>query len=184
MLAGFFLLYEVNDMKLVLIGFMGSGKTTVGQLLAQKLESEVIDLDVEICQQEEKSINEIFATHGEQYFRQVEHDLLVTNMNKDNVILATGGGTPLREDNARQLMNASVPVILLQASPEVTYQRLKGDSSRPLAKGLNVSELGAIKAQRASKYIACADFEINTDHLSPQEVVTQIEEILANWQVA
>ena len=168
-------------MELVLIGFMGSGKTTISQLLAQKKHKQVLDLDQEIISREGRSINEIFAKEGEDYFRNVEHEVLVEVLANDDAILATGGGTPLRDDNASFLKASCAPVILLSASPEVTYARLKGDNTRPLANQLNVSELSAIKAKREGRYNDCADFEVVTDDLSPAEVVAEIEEFLATW---
>lgn len=169
-------------MELVLIGFMGSGKTTVSQLLAQKLQKRVVDLDQEIIRQEGKSINEIFAVDGEAHFREVEHQLLVTTASQtETEILATGGGTPLRDDNARFLKQHHAPVILLSASPAVTWTRLHGNQDRPLAKQLNVTELAALKAKRAGRYTDCADFEVITDNLTPAEVVTKIETFLATW---
>lgn len=169
-------------MELVLIGFMGSGKTTVSQLLAQKLQKQVVDLDQEIIRQEGKTINEIFALDGEEHFREVEHQLLVATAAQTKTdILATGGGTPMRADNAQFLKQQAAPVILLTASPQVTWSRLHGDEQRPLARQLNVTELAALKAKRAGRYTDCADFEVITDNLTPTEVVAKIETFLATW---
>ncbi|MCQ2570396.1 MAG: shikimate kinase, partial [Limosilactobacillus sp.] len=92
-----------------------------------------------------------------------------------------GGGTPMRNDNAQFLKQQQARVIVLTASPTVTWTRLHGDEQRPLAKQLNVNELGALQAQRAGRYLNCADFEIMTDDLTPGEVVDQIERFLATW---
>ena len=97
-------------MKAIIIGFMGSGKTTVSRLLAQKLGCRAFDLDEYIVENERRSVKQIFEEDGEDYFRKREHELLLEIL-KEDAVLATGGGTPLREDNRMAMKNAGVPVM-------------------------------------------------------------------------
>ncbi|MCD7124908.1 shikimate kinase [Limosilactobacillus caviae] len=163
--------------KLILIGFMGSGKTTVSQLLGQQLNEQVLDLDREIERQSHQTIPQIFAQSGEQGFRQLEHDVLKQSMDFEG-ILATGGGTPLREDNLQLLRHAGVPVILLAASPEETHRRLQQQNNRPLGNKLDVDGIRQLQHERQPFYDRCADLRIVTDHLTPTEIAQQIVKYL------
>ena len=154
-------------MKAIIIGFMGSGKTTVSRLLAQKLGCRAFDLDEYIVENERRSVKQIFEEDGEDYFRKREHELL-----------ATGGGTPLREDNRLAMKNAGVPVILLEASPKETFERLQGDDTRPLAAGLDETSLENLKNQRRQAYEECADYAIKTDEMTPFEITEKISKLL------
>lgn len=84
--------------------------------------------------------------------------------------MATGGGTPLREDNRLAMKNAGVPVILLEASSKETFERLQGDDTRPLAAGLDETSLENLKNQRRQAYEECADYAIKTDEMTPLEI--------------
>ncbi|MCT3198947.1 shikimate kinase [Limosilactobacillus reuteri] len=160
-------------MKLILVGFMGSGKTTVSQLLGRQLDEEVLDLDREIERQTQQTISQIFAQSGEKGFRQIEHDVLQQSMSFSG-ILATGGGTPLREDNLLLLRQVGVPIILLAASPEVTYQRLQQQDNRPLGNKLGINDIRQLQQDRQPFYDRCADFSVMTDHQTPAEITHQI----------
>lgn len=148
-------------MEMILIGFMGSGKTTVSRLLGEMLNTPVIDLDVEIVRRAGMPIADIFAQNGEPYFRQLEHDTLADIMKSDQGILATGGGTPM-------------PVVLLKASATETLRRIGGDSGRPLAQSLDEKGIADMQAQRQVNYNACADLTIKTDGLSPAAIAEEI----------
>lgn len=160
-------------MKAIIIGFMGSGKTTVSRLLAGRLGCRAFDLDEYIVSREGRSIKEIFEQDGESYFRRREHELLLEVLNED-AILATGGGTPLREDNRVAMKNAGGPVILLEASPDATYERLRDDDTRPLAGGLDERRLAELKDSRQNAYRECADYTVRTDKMTPLAVVESI----------
>lgn len=164
-------------MKAIIIGFMGSGKTTVSRLLAQKLGCRAFDLDEYIVENERRSVKQIFEEDGEDYFRKREHELLLEIL-KEDAVLATGGGTPLREDNRMAMKNAGVPVILLEASSKETFERLQGDDMRPLATGLDETSLGNLKNQRRQAYEECADYAIKTDEMTPLEITEKISELL------
>lgn len=164
-------------MKLILIGFMGSGKTTISQLLGSQLNEPVLDLDREIERQTQQTISQIFAQSGEKAFRQIEHDVLQQSISFPGII-ATGGGTPLREDNRQLLRQANVPIVLLIASPEVTYQRLQQQDNRPLGNNLGITDIRQLQQDRQPFYDRCADFSIMTDQQTPIEITHQIIEWL------
>ncbi|WP_047999858.1 shikimate kinase [Lactiplantibacillus herbarum] len=168
-------------MQAILIGFMGSGKTTVGRLLAQKLATEHADLDDLIIQRAGQPITSIFAKHGETYFRQLEHQTLEQAMTVPG-ILSTGGGTPTIAVNAKLLMSSSVPVIWLAANDQTILRRVQHDASRPLVNELDENVLLALKQQRNRQYAAAADLIIPTDRLTPVEIVRQIKTWLSTAQ--
>ncbi|MDF9444520.1 shikimate kinase [Limosilactobacillus mucosae] len=165
-------------MELILIGFMGSGKTTVSRMLGKMLNAPVTDLDDEIVRRTGMTIPDIFAQNGEEYFRQLEHDTLADIIKSDQGILATGGGTPMRPDNLTILKDTSTPVVLLKASATETLRRIGGDSGRPLAKSLDEKGIADLQAQRQVNYDACADLTIKTDGLSPAAIAKEITDFL------
>lgn len=165
-------------MELILIGFMGSGKTTVSRMLGKMLNAPVTDLDDEIVRRTGMTIPDIFAQNGEEYFRQLEHDTLADIIKSDQGILATGGGTPMRPDNLTILKDTSTPVVLLKASAMETLRRIGGDSGRPLAKSLDEKGIADLQAQRQVNYDACADLTIKTDGLSPAAIAKEITDFL------
>lgn len=132
-------------MRIVLVGFMACGKTTVGDLLAKKLNKLQIDLDQAIVEREKLTIPEIFAKFGEDHFRLCEHRALLANIGKDAVI-TTGGGTPMRDDNAACLINSGAPVILLDAEIQTIVDRIGNDKNHPLANSLDVEGMAKLKA--------------------------------------
>lgn len=164
-------------MRTILIGFMGSGKTTVGRLLASGLATEHADLDDLIVQRAGRPITTIFAERGEGYFRQMEHQTLLQAL-KTPGILSTGGGTPTIAMNAISLKQSAVPVIWLTAGDQTTIDRVKNDSSRPLVNELDQDALIALKRRRQSLYAAVADLTIATDQLTPRQIAHQIQQWL------
>jgi len=161
-------------MNIVLIGFMGVGKTAVGQKLAQQLNLSYLDTDDLIEKTEGSSINEIFVKKGEPYFRQLETEVLKTLQDYDKFVISTGGGIVLREENVRILKEIG-PLILLWAEPMVVYERVKAESHRPL---LNVpdpqEEIHKILAVRKPLYQRAADFTVDTSSLKVEEAVKEI----------
>jgi len=110
-------------MRIFLIGFMGSGKTTVGQKLARRLGYSFIDMDMQIEKESSMSINQIFKELGEDGFRRREHDLLLRIIRMDNVVVSTGGGVPCF-DNNMELINQNGMSIYLKMTPESLVKRL------------------------------------------------------------
>ena len=125
---------KLFDYNIVLIGFMGAGKTTVSDYLSTMFDMDIIEMDQEITDREEMSIPDIFATYGEEYFRDLETNLMVELQDRKNVIISCGGGTALRENNVAE-MKKNGRVVLLTASPETIYERVKDSDDRPVLKG-------------------------------------------------
>lgn len=130
-------------MKLVLLGYMASGKSTVGRLLARHLEIKFIDLDEYIEEHQKKSIKNIFSEDGEIFFRKLEHQLLSEVLDKDeSIILSTGGGTPCYGNNMETILNKSDHSIYLNLSiPNLVERIAKGKAKRPLVKNIDDAEL-------------------------------------------
>ncbi|WP_238701097.1 shikimate kinase [Mariprofundus erugo] len=164
----------------VLVGLMGSGKSSIGRRLARALELELIDLDEYIVDKAGMSIPAIFAAEGEEAFRDRETAALREVLGRPAVI-ATGGGAIMREEN-RQLLKAHPPVIWLKASPKFLARRIKGDSNRPLIAGGDVRKrLRALAKIRHPLYKECADFILPRADMSKDEAMVAILEFLANW---
>lgn len=160
---------------IVITGFMGTGKTTTGQLVAQLLGRPFYDMDALIVARAGKSIPEIFAQDGEPAFRQMEHDLLVQMAHTGGDVIATGGGA-LVPDRNRQLMKLHTFLVCLTALPHVIEARLQADgAARPLAAGWR--DLLQVRAQA----YADIDYQIDTSQREPQAVA---EEIVALWQAS
>jgi len=127
--------------RIFLIGFMGSGKSTIGKKLAAKLSCDFIDMDAYIEQKEGKTIAEIFKTKGENYFRSLEQNVLKSLCIMENVVISTGGGTPCFFDNM-EVMNQSGYSVYLKLEAEKIIGRLKnGTGKRPLISNLTALEL-------------------------------------------
>ena len=158
---------------LYLIGNMGSGKTTVGRLVAQRLQLPFYDLDRQIEQATGQTIANLFAQQGEQAFRELECKMLTQTIFVPRSVIATGGGVVLNERN-RRLMRHRGWVIYLRASPETLWQRLQHTTDRPLLRTESPYEtLQAIAQQREPLYQE-ADWVIDTDALCPEEVADAI----------
>lgn len=158
-------------------GFMGSGKTSVGLKLSYRLRMMVEDTDKLIERREGRSIREIFAEQGEEYFRRLETTLL-TELTEQKLsrIYSVGGGTPVREEN-RRLLRKLGKVIYLRIRPETVYDRLKGDASRPLLQCDNpLQRIRELMESRRDAYEACADVIIDVDELEMDDILNQIVE--------
>lgn len=143
---------------LVLIGFMGSGKTSVGLRLSYRLRRPVEDTDKLIERREGRSISEIFAREGEEYFRRQETALLEELVGRRHkAIFSVGGGTPVRSEN-RELLKRLGTVVLLRVRPETVYERLKEDATRPLLQCPDpLGRIRELMEGRREAYESCAD---------------------------
>lgn len=162
-----------------LIGFMGSGKTTVGRLLADRLKLNFIDIDKVIEERVGMKIWEIFDKYGEEYFRILESQVIKEVLSKAyNAVIACGGGAVIREDNVNILRKNSI-VVYLRISVDEAYKRLEDCSDRPLLKVDD--KLGAISKLlrvRESLYLRAADKVVDVDGRTPEEIVDYIIKLL------
>ncbi|QBP18320.1 shikimate kinase [Acetilactobacillus jinshanensis] len=155
-------------MKLIIIGFMASGKSTMAKILSQKWQLPSHDLDQMVQQNAGMSIPEYFKKYDEAHFRALETDTLGMAL-KQTGILSTGGGTPMREVNFDAIQNQSAPVVFLNASDQTIQQRLihDGASSRPLFQKLGMDGMMQLKHRRQLTYERLADRIINVNNENP-----------------
>ena len=165
---------KLFDYNIVLIGFMGAGKSTISDYLSTMFAMEVVEMDREIVKEEGMSIPDIFATYGEEYFRNCETELLKQMQSRKNVLISCGGGVALRECNVEQ-MKKNGRVVLLTASPEEVYERVKDSDDRPVLAGRkNVKGIAELMEARREKYEAAADIIVNTDHKTVLQVCEEL----------
>jgi len=162
-------------MNLVLIGYRGTGKSTVARLLAEKLGMEVVSLDEEIVRQAGRSIPEIVAEHGWSYFRDLESKITERVSVRDNVIIDAGGGVILRDENVKNLRRSG-KLFWLRASVPVIVARIEGGTERPaLTAGKSFTEEGAeVLRERTPPYAAAAPHQVDTDALSSEQVAAEV----------
>ena len=162
----------------VLIGFMGSGKTSIGMKYARAFSYEFLDSDAQIEEEQQKTINDIFAEQGETAFRTMETELLQRLLEKQEpFVLGTGGGMPLREENAAMLKQIGL-VIFLKVGQEELITRLQNDTTRPLLVASDIRErVETLYAKRLPLYEAAADYILETDGKSFYEILKEIEEL-------
>jgi shikimate kinase len=162
---------------IVLVGFMGTGKTVVGRYLAERLGKEFIETDDIIEQREGVSIKEIFEKKGEPYFRDVEKEVVREVSQREGVVISAGGGAIINDENFKNLKKNSV-IICLEASPEVILKRTKGNICRPLLNVLDPRKRIEELLQKRAPYYKKADFCINTDNLSVEEIAEKIGKLI------
>ena len=165
-------------MNIVLIGFRGTGKSTVGQLLAKRLERDFIDSDKHIEGSTGKTIKRIFEDDGEDGFRKIEADTIAELSKEDNKVISAGGGVVLREENVNNLKGNGF-LVLLEATPEIIYSRIEKDEKttqqRPsLTDKKPLDEIKHLIAEREPAYKSAADFTINTSYVSCEDIVNEI----------
>jgi shikimate kinase len=166
-------------MNILLTGFMGAGKTTIGRKLAKLLEYSFIDTDTEIEEDQGCSVNEIFKYGGEECFRDMETRLLEKLMNMQNSVIATGGGIVLREQNQVILQKIGKRVYLKVPQAEL-LQRLKNDRKRPLLKEKNPESVLNKMFEERSLLYEKAECIMDTGHQSPQNIASEIIRKLCN----
>lgn len=163
---------------IILIGFMGSGKSSVSHHLSYTLKMQEIDTDKYISDEQKMSIPEIFSQKGEEYFRDLETNLLKNLQNKNSLIISCGGGMPLREEN-QKLLKTLGTVFLLTASPETTFNRVKNNNNRPLLNdNMNLEYITKMIESRKDKYLKTADFVIDTDNKTISEICNEIKNLV------
>ena len=165
---------KLFDYNIVLIGFMGAGKSTISDFLRTVFAMEVVEMDQIIAEREGMSISDIFETYGEEYFRNLETELLIEMQSKTNVVISCGGGVPMRERNVVE-MKKNGRVVLLTAKPETILSRVKDNHDRPLLEGnKNVDFIADLMEKRREKYQAAADIVIETDGKDKLEICEEL----------
>jgi shikimate kinase len=162
-----------NQRNIVLTGFMGTGKSAVGRRVAAQLGRRFFDTDTLIEKDAKTSIANIFAKHGEVHFRALEEAAIARVCQEKEVVIATGGGAMVNEENAARLKEGGI-VICLTATPEVILARVRGNSDRPLLQGDDpLGKIRSLLATRAAAY-AKADVTIDTSEFEVDRVVETI----------
>lgn len=167
-------------MRIYLIGYMGSGKSTLGKALADALAYKHLDTDLRIEELLQKSIAEIFETEGEIYFRGAESDILKGSFLKDDIVISTGGGLPAFELNM-EAMNHEGLTVFLQVSVPVLLDRLKSDNRRPLLQNKdNLSDLVNEHLKQRLPYYERSHLILNGEQTTEQlvaQIVAYIQEM-------
>ncbi|MGD0388055.1 MAG: shikimate kinase [Tepidisphaeraceae bacterium] len=169
-------------MVIVLIGYRGSGKTTAGRLLAERLGKAFVDCDEAIVAREGKSIREIFLTRGEEAFRKAEMEAISDLASRTECVIALGGGAILREENRRAL--AGHKIVYLRCEAGELLRRIKADpassDNRPNLTNLGgeIEEIQALVRQREPIYRAAMSAELDVTHLTPLEVAEHLERLI------
>lgn len=158
---------------IVLVGFMGSGKTTVGRLLAEQTSMPLIDMDTLIEERAGKSINNIFAQDGEPHFRALEREMVKELANQEGQIISTGGGIVLNPDNIADFEKSGLVVCLL-ADAETVLDRVRHDSSRPLLAGDKETKILELLQSRKHLYGSIAHKIDTSGRPSPEPTAQEI----------
>jgi shikimate kinase len=161
----------MNKDSIVLIGFMGSGKTTLGKWIAENQGYIFVDTDELIETEEGRTINEIFATDGEEYFRNLETQVIGRLADDDRkLVISVGGGLPVREEN-RKLMRRAGRVVYLNTGVDELERRLKGDTTRPLLAGSDLrKKITDLMEKRERLYLDAADVVVDTENRTFEEI--------------
>ena len=157
---------------LVLVGMMGSGKSSIGKILSKKLEFEFIDTDNKIEEIEKKNISEIFKINGEKYFRNTEETVSLKFLKLNNKVIALGGGGYINP-NIRKYIQKKCISVWLDWKNETLINRIKNSKKRPLAIKLNTNEIKKLIIER-SKIYNSSDYKINCDKLIKDQIAKKI----------
>ena len=170
--------------KVILIGYMGSGKSVVSKKLAQQIGFSVVELDEMIEEKCKMSIEALFSTKGELFFRKLEHQLFLELFSEEkNMVISTGGGTPCYFNNHELLNGENVVSIYLKASIDTLYNRLlQGKQKRPLIANFDDNKFKELIAKHLferSFYYNQATFKVNVNNKNIDQIVAEIENLLA-----
>jgi shikimate kinase len=169
--------------KIILIGYMGSGKSTIAKLLSKTMQYEFLDLDEIIEKEQNASVSTIFEQKGEVFFRKLEHQVLKRILQSEsNMILSLGGGTPCFTNNQELLKQENICTVYLKTSIDKLYERLRTQkANRPLIANKSEDEMKEFIAKHLferSFYYNQAKYIVTTDDKSPQETVLEIQSLL------
>ena len=164
--------------QIYLTGFMGTGKSTILKGMHELCGFRMIEMDEQIVREQGMSIPEIFEKKGEEYFRDLETELVNRISVMDHVVVSCGGGTVMRQCNVDAMRKNGI-IVLLTAEPQTVYQRVKGSHNRPLLeKNMNPEYIGRLMEARRPKYEAAADCIIQTDNRTVGEICLEINKRL------
>lgn len=170
------------DYNIVLIGFMGAGKSTVSEYLKDKYGMDVAEMDQIIAEREGMTISDIFSIYGEEYFRNLETNLLRELQSRKNTVISCGGGAALRKENVVE-MKKNGCVVFLTATPETVYERVKDSDKRPVLNGRkNINYITELMEKRKEKYEAAADVVVATDNRTMQDICEEMMEKLTEYK--
>ena len=156
---------------LILIGFMGSGKSTVGKILAEKPEMKFLDTDLEIEKEQGRSVQVIFSEKGEEYFRKLENEMSKKLSTENNTIISTGGGIILNKENIEYLKKDGV-VFFLDVAKKTLYKRLISSKGRPLLEGDELwNKINNVLGETLERYRSSADFIVKVGIEIPYETM-------------
>ena len=160
---------------LILIGFMGTGKTSLGKLLASNLGRAFIDLDEKIEADTKMTIPEIFEKHGEKYFRELEKKAVREISERRGLVIATGGGTVKDSENVEMLKKSGM-IICLTTDAEEIFRRTEKRGERPVLDSGGENRIDTIKKllSEREKFYDCADYKIDTTEWSPLQIIDDI----------
>lgn len=158
---------------IILIGFMATGKTSVGKKIADLLKMDFLDTDLLIEKSLGLTVPEIFARFGEKYFREKESQIAKEMASKNNVVVATGGGIVLNPDNMKFLCSNGI-IAWLKAPVELIYKRIRFDSYRPLSYNKSIEEIEEMYKKRYDLYERYADFCIDVSKKSVESIAGEI----------
>jgi shikimate kinase / 3-dehydroquinate synthase len=161
---------------IVLVGFMGSGKSTVGAIVGEVLGQPFVDLDDEIATDAGRSVSQIFADEGEAGFRERETRALRRTLDRDGCVVAVGGGAPMRDENWQRIRNGN-RVVAFTAQPAELARRLKGSGDRPLLQPNPSDAIASLLSQRLPRYLE-ADIVVATDGVPPELIARQVRDRL------
>ncbi len=167
--------FNMRKKNIALIGYMGTGKTTIGKRLARKLGLTFVDTDAYIEKQQGKKISQIFEEDGEPAFRRMEETALKALMENENLLISTGGGIVLSEQN-RKVLKERTFLVTLTASPGAIYSRVRGNTDRPLLQEADPYQKIVDMLRARKPYYEIGDMMIPTDELSEKICIERIVE--------
>ena len=157
---------------IVLLGMMGSGKSTIGSLLAKKLNAVLVDIDKKIEKMENQKISQIFELKGEAYFRELEFNVTVQYLNHQNKIISLGGGAFINKE-LRKMIKHKSSTFWLNWNTDTLINRIKNNNKRPVVKDMNLTDIKKLIGER-NKIYNLSDFKINCENLKKNEIVNKI----------
>lgn len=163
---------------IAIIGFMGTGKSTVSRALHEALNMQEIDMDAIIAAEQGMPISKMFEKYGEEHFRKIETQLLQRLSSSENSIISCGGGTVTRAENVR-ILKSYARIILLTATPETVYARVKNSTARPVLNGnMTVEYIQSLMQKRAEAYRQATDITVSTDGKTVNQICEEIKTAL------